>query len=170
MAVISEAMLSEATYANRLDAEFFDPSDIALISKLAAEKGVRLGDICEVFNGRTPEDYCEDGEVPIVRSGDLVSPFIYPGCEQNFLRAKISKWMVRLKTGDVLVSSIGMGSIGKISLVMDHGTFATVSEVTVLRSRSYPCEILFTYLTTMAGQHQINRQVTGATGQQHLLK
>jgi hypothetical protein len=38
-----------------------------------------------------------------------------------------------------------MGSIGKISLVMDQGIFATVSEVTVLRSSDYPCEVLFTY-------------------------
>lgn len=170
MAVISESYLSAVAAADRIDAEFFDPDDLALIEKLAEENGQRLGAVCHVFNGRTPEDYCDDGEVPIVRSGDLVAPFIYPGCDREFLRARKSAKLVALKTGDVLVSSIGMGSIGKISLVMDAGNFATVSEVTVLRAREYSPEVLFAYLTTNAGQRQINRQITGATGQQHLLK
>jgi type I restriction enzyme, S subunit len=115
-------------------------------------------------------EYVPNGQVPIVRSGDLVSSLIYPECRQDFLRAIVSPKLVYLKSGDVLISSIGMGSIGKISLVMDAGTFATVSEVTILRSKGYPPPVLFTYLTTRAGQRQINRQITGATGQQHLLK
>lgn len=170
MAILSEARLSDATAADRLDAEFFDPDDLALIKQLADAGGQRLGHVCEVLNGRTPEDYIDGGDVPIVRSGDLVAPFIYPGCNREFLRAEASIRLVRLQKGDVLVSSIGMGSIGKISLVMDAGNFATVSEVTVLRTTHYSPEVLFAYLTTHVGQRQIIRQVTGATGQQHLLK
>lgn len=170
MAVTSEGTWATAVASSRLDAEFFDPEDLALVKKLRREGGIALHTICDVLNGRTPTDYVEDGEVPIVRSGDLVAPFIYPDCGRPFLRAKQSPALVTLQAGDVLVSSIGMGSIGKISLVMDATGFATVSEVTILRSRNYPPELLFAYLTTTSGQRQINRQVTGATGQQHLLK
>lgn len=170
MAIISSANFSEAIEAGRLDAEFFDPDDLALIARLKADGGQALGSICDVLNGKTPEGYASDGEIPIVRSGDLVAPLIYPGCGVDFLRAPRTSKMVFLKTGDVLISSIGMGSIGKISLVMDSGSFATVSEVTVLRSKGYSPEVIFAYLTTNAGQRQINRQITGATGQQHLLK
>lgn len=170
MAVISKVRLLVAIAADRLDAEFFDPCDLALIKRLAEEGGQKLGEVCSVLNGRTPPDYFDDGEVPIVRSGDLVAPFIYPNNGRGFLRARSNPRLLTLKNGDVLVSSIGMGSIGKISLVMDAGDFATVSEVTVLRSKDYPPEVLFAYLTSPAGQRQINRQITGATGQQHLLK
>jgi type I restriction enzyme S subunit len=170
MAVISIGRLSGAQAESRFDAEFFDPADLALIKSLSQEGAQALGSICEVLNGRTPDDYFPDGDVPIVRSGDLVAPFIYPGCSHDFLRARSNPRLVPLQKGDVLVSSIGMGSIGKISLVMDAATFATVSEVTILRSKGYPPEVLFAYLTTEAGQRQILRQITGATGQQHLLK
>ena len=81
-----------------------------------------------------------------MRSGDLVAPLIYPECGRAFLRAAKSSRLLFLEEGDVLISSIGMGSIGKISLVMDADTFATVSEVTVFRSKGYPPEWLFTYL------------------------
>jgi len=169
MAIISSVNLSQAVAADRLDAEFFDPEDLSLIARLKNEGGQVLSIICEVLNGKTPA-YEPDGEVSIVRSGDLVAPLIYPSCSVDFLRAPRTSNMVFLQTGDVLISSIGMGSIGKISLVMDAGNFATVSEVTILRTRSYSAEVLFAYLTTNAGQRQIARQITGATGQQHLLK
>jgi hypothetical protein len=63
-----------------------------------------------------------------------------------------------------------LGSIGKISLVIDPTGLCTVSEVTILRDSVYPPEYLWAYLSTRAGLSQIEREVTGATGQQHLLK
>jgi type I restriction enzyme, S subunit len=170
MAIISNGRFSDAVGAERLDAEFFDPADLAIIERLKMKGAQPLGLISTVLNGRTPEAYSPDGGIPIVRSGDLVSPLIYRDCGREFLYATRTPRMVFLKIGDVLISSIGMGSIGKISLVMDASNFATVSEVTILRSTGYPQEVLFAYLSTKAGQRQIQRQVTGATGQQHLLK
>lgn len=170
MAIIGTARFCDIEEADRLDAEFFDPTDLALIERLRGTGGKPLGILCEVLNGRTPEYYSSDGAIPIVRSGDLASPLIYPGCACDFLRTDKAERLVYLMAGDVLISSIGMGSIGKISIVMDAGNFATVSEVTVLRSRGYPPEVIFAYLTTLAGQRQIIRQITGATGQQHLLR
>src|SRR4051812_43631002 len=99
MAVISRGKASEAQKAERLDAEFFDPADLALIKKLASEGGRPLGEICDVLNGRTPEEYSEKGETPIVRSGDLDAPFIYPECDRDFLRAKASSKLLPLKNG-----------------------------------------------------------------------
>lgn len=171
MAVISSARLSTSVESDRLDAEFFDPDDLKLIRRLGLAGGQPLGAVASVFHGRTPTAYLEDGGVPVVRSGDLSAPFIYPSCPRPFLRAAPRDDLVRLAPGDVLVSSIGLGAIGKISLVMDPGLFVTVSEVSIVRPHpSYAPEVLFAYLTTQAGQRQILRQVTGATGQQHLLK
>jgi type I restriction enzyme, S subunit len=170
MTVINIVSSKQVTAAERWDAEFFDPEDLHLIKRLEREGGQQLKAVCSVLNGKTPPGYVEEGGVPVVRSGDLVHPFIYPGVAEDFLLAPRGKNLVRVKTGDVLISSIGMGSIGKISLVLDAGSFVTVSEVTILRTKGYPAEILFAYLRTKSGQRQIARQITGATGQQHLLK
>jgi hypothetical protein len=53
---------------------------------------------------------------------------------------------------------------------MENANFVTVSEVTILRRYPFSPEFLFSYLLTAHGQAQIQRQISGATGQQHLLK
>jgi type I restriction enzyme M protein len=157
--------------ADRIDAEHFDPHDLKLIKQLLNNSGTRLGDVCgKILNGRTPAFYSDDGEDIVVRSGDLTAPLIYPTSNLDFLRTKHLQSAVHLKVGDVLISSIGMGSIGKVSLVMDAKDLITVSEVTILRDSSIAPEFLFAYLRSETGQRQINREITGATGQQHLLK
>ncbi len=173
MAIWDSILLSSSEEANRLDAEYFDPRDLKLIQAISMAGGKPLGGqdgICKILNGRTPQTYALDGTAQVVRSGDLTSAFIYPGGGKSFLRAIRTPGMVNLKAGDVLISSIGMGSIGKISLVMEATDLVTVSEVTVLRDSKVFPEFLFCYLRTAAGQRQIIREITGATGQQHLLK
>ncbi len=57
-----------------------------------------------------------------------------------------------------------------ISLVVKASSLVTVSEVTILRNCEHAPEYLFAYLSSSTGQAQIEREITGATGQQHLLK
>jgi type I restriction enzyme, S subunit len=171
MPVWSHVSLKAAQEADRIDAEHFNPEDLKFIKRLLDNGGVRLGGVCsQILNGRTPTFYLDDGEDIVVRSGDLTAALIYPTSNHDFLRTKHLPSAVRLKAGDVLISSIGMGSIGKVSLVMDATNMITVSEVTILRDSSIAPEFLFAYLRSEAGQRQINREITGATGQQHLLK
>jgi type I restriction enzyme, S subunit len=171
MAIWSTVSFKATQEAERFDAEHFDPDDLTLIQKLLRHGGMRLGQVCEkILNGRTPSFYSDDGDDIVVRSGDLTAPLIYPSSNHDFLRTKHLRSVVRLKVGDVLISSIGMGSIGKVSLVMDARNLITVSEVTILRDSSVAPQFLFAYLRSEAGQRQINREITGATGQQHLLK
>jgi len=171
MPVWSQVSFIAASEADRIDAEHFNPRDLKLINDLLNNGGVRLSDACgRILTGRTPAFYSEDGEDIVVRSGDLTAALIYPTSNGDFLRTKRLLSAVHLKVGDVLISSIGMGSIGKVSLVMDATNLITVSEVTILRDSSIAPEFLFAYLRSETGQRQINREITGATGQQHLLK
>jgi type I restriction enzyme, S subunit len=73
-----------------------------------------------------------------------------------------------LKRGDVLISSIGFGSIGKIQVFDKEGMFGTVSEVTVVRQNEFNPYYLAAFLPSQFGQMQIERYITGATGQLHL--
>jgi len=170
MAVWSSVEIEAVLGSNRIDADYFKPHDLEVIREIKASGGRELGNIATILTGRTPNDYADDGSLSVARSGDLVSPLIYPSCERPFLRAHPSRDRTALQKGDVLISSIGMGSIGKISLVVDPTNMITVSEVTVLRNAQVPPEFLFAYLASPTGQSQIEREITGATGQQHLLK
>jgi type I restriction enzyme, S subunit len=170
MAVWSTVSVASAMETDRFDGDYFKPSDLAAINLIRQKGGEPLSSLCTILMGRTPCDYDESGSLSVVRSGDLVAPLIYPMCERQFLRAHPSSDRIRLQCGDLLISSIGMGSIGKISLVADPANLITVSEVTILRNAKVAPEYLFAYLASSTGQAQIEREVTGATGQQHLLK
>ena len=170
MAFWSEASFSYALRADRFDGDYFRPDDLEAIVRMQQQGATELASLCTILNGKTPNGYDEDGNLAVVRSGDLIAPLIYPDCEQSFLRVHPRPDRVPLVQGDVLISSIGMGSIGKISLVVEATNLITVSEVTILRNCDYAPEYLFAYLSGSTGQAQIGREITGATGQQHLLK
>lgn len=170
MATWNTISLSSVSRAGRIDADYFRPDQMGMVRRMRQSGGSRLSSLGEIMTGATPKEYDEAGEVEVVRSGDLVAPLIYGGCGRPFLRAHLTPKLAMLRRGDVLISSIGMGSIGKISLVRNGEGLATVSEVTIVRSKRVSPEVLFAYLSGRTGQAQIEREVTGATGQQHLLK
>jgi prepilin-type processing-associated H-X9-DG protein len=158
------AMFSETLEANRLDAEHFQSKYLKVVKYLSAnwptEKIGRLG---EVLKGRSTGSYADTG-IPVIRSGDLndlddLSSLKY---------ASPSKQLFYLQQGDVCISSIGFGSIGKVQVFDKLGAFATVSEVTVVRQKRVNPYYLQIFLQSPAGQLQIERWITGATGQLHL--
>ncbi len=155
----------------RLDPQYFDPTNLEAVAELEVLGAAPLLDSCDVLSGGSPSGgYTEDGDWLVVRAGDLVAPLIYDDCRQAFLRCDDSTGMLTLEAGDVLISSIGLGSIGKVSLVMEARRLVTVPEVTVVRAPDERGPALFAYLRTPVGQQLLLREVTGATGQQHLLK
>jgi type I restriction enzyme M protein len=108
--------------------------------------------------------YAVAGDFPVVRSGD-VSPIFQP---QALLRSSDRANAFFLARNDILISSIGQGSIGKVQLFRTAGEFAAVSEVTVVRAPEEHVEATAAFLSGKYGQAQIARYVTGATGQLHL--
>ena len=169
MALWNSVDLTRAAEAGRLDAEYFRKIDLQRRQEILDGSGHELGNLAKVLNGRAAT-YDPTGAVRVVRACDLVSRLIYPDCGSDFMRARPDSRQVALSPGDVLISSIGMGSIGKISLVVDGTALVTVPEVTVIRDGGNATEWLFGYLASEEGQRQIDREVTGGTGQQHLLK
>ncbi len=159
-----ECSLRTAVESGRLDAEFFRTKFDALRDKLGEQSElVSLGDIALVTNGKTVP-YDENGTVPIVRSGDLSDI----SSHENLLRAIPSEDIFFLKKGDVLISSIGFGSIGKVQVFDLDIPCGAVSEVTVIRTDKINPYFLCSYLRSVAGQLQFERWTTGATGQLHL--
>lgn len=156
------AKFSDYAVEGRLDAQFHRPKFTDLF-RLHAKRFelFRLEGV--VLKGRTVS-YTDGGEIPIIRSGDLSDI----DDDARFLRAASSEPVFYLDRGDVLISSIGFGSIGKVQVFDKPGKFGTVSEVTVARQSTLNPYYLATYLRSMFGQMQIDRYITGATGQLHL--
>ncbi len=82
--------------------------------------------------------------------------------------ARSSEPVTYINRDDVLISSIGYGSIGKIQVFDKPGKYGTVSEVTIIRQNRLNPHYIVAFLRSKAGQYQIDRLITGATGQLHL--
>ncbi len=157
------APFSATASAERLDAEHFSPHVRAAVAHAERMDGVRLGAIGDVLKGKTPKGYTESG-VPVIRSGDLSDI----EDTASFKRTLPKQARFKLKRGDVLISSIGYGSIGKVQIFDHPEPHTTVSEVTVVRQSVLNPYYLQAYLASPPGQIQIESWVTGATGQLHL--
>ena len=148
----------------RLDSQFQSRTALEAIKKIHSVPHTTIGTIApRPLKGRNVS-YEEDGSFPVVRSGDI-SNFLQP---ENLLRSSTTKEAFFLEQNDVLISSIGQGSIGKIQLFRNEGKFAAVSEVTVVRLSQYEPAYVAAFLSSRYGQAQIERYITGATGQLHL--
>lgn len=156
---------SQLEGALRLDAEYYQPEYLEMFNKIKKLKFDNIGNVCNVLRGNTPKEY-GNYETPVVRSGDLSYEFIND--EENLLKTKNDN-IFFLKNNDVLISSIGFGSIGKVNIFNgSDNVFGTVSEVSVLRECKINSYFLWAFLASKFGQFQINREITGATGQLHL--
>ncbi|MCX6740320.1 MAG: restriction endonuclease subunit S [Candidatus Parcubacteria bacterium] len=150
--------------ALRLDPEYYQPEYLEYLNKIKKFKVISLGDAASILRGNTPKEY-GDFEVPIVRSGDLDSNFFLSG---DLLNAKDDN-IFYLRKNDILISSIGFGSIGKVNIFTGaNDSKGTVSEVTVIRESKINSFYIWAFLKSKYGQFQINREITGATGQLHL--
>ncbi|MFA6287284.1 MAG: restriction endonuclease subunit S [Opitutaceae bacterium] len=155
---------SEVTGGPRFDAEFHAPRYASLQAVLAKRFVLKsLGTLGEVLKGDTVP-YSDDGTIPIIRSGDLRDI----DDDDRFLRATPDAEIFELQRGDILISSIGFGSIGKVQVFDKPGRYGTVGEVTVIRQKELNPYYVAAYLRSRFGQMLIARYITGATGQLHL--
>jgi len=165
-AKINILKLSEVKNEDRLDSEYFQKSILKLVSKIEKLDNKKLVDLCSIKSGRTPS-YFDNGKIKVVRSGDLNKDLFID--QEKLLKTNEDR-LLFIENKDILISSIGRGSIGKINIYDSKEKLATVSEVNILRGSKINPYYLLMFLRTFFGQEQINREITGATGQQHLLK
>lgn len=155
---------SEAFSAGRIDAEYLHPQFQVLFADISRNFPLkRLSSLGRVTKGVSVE-YHPSGSIPIIRSGDLGNI----DNDESFLRSQPTEPIFRLRKGDILISSIGFGSIGKVQVFDKDGVFGTVSEVTVIRQEKLNPYYVAAFLRSRAGQMQIEQHITGATGQLHL--
>ena len=148
----------------RLDSQFQGKAALTAIERIRALPHHQISNFTErPLKGRSIP-YSEDGAFAVVRSGDISESFN----EAALLRSSSYSEAFFLRENDVLISSIGQGSIGKVQLFRNSGEYATVPEVTVVRVSGVSQPLVAAFLSGTYGQAQIERYITGATGQLHL--
>ncbi len=141
--------------SGRWDSQFHAPKVDAYLRRWAEQFELcTIGSLGQVTNGE-PVAYSENGTVPIIRSGDLSDI----DDDDRFLRAVEEASFFKLERGDVLISSIGFGSIGKVQVFDKLGIFGTVSEVTVVRQAELDPYFLAAILQSRPGKVQIERWI-----------
>lgn len=153
----------KAKEANRLDAEHFQPKYERIEEFIKKREHVTLGSLGKVLRGRNPGDYTEEG-IPVIRAIDLRNILD----TSTFLRCHPEKRLFYLSYGDILISSIGWGSIGKVATFTHQEQMVTVSEVSVIRQTKMQPIALQILLQSPLGQLQLECRITGSTGQLHL--
>lgn len=168
----------------RMDFEWNDPRHVEMerrLQEIAAAKGYEVHSLggqdglCDFISGRVGEEYVSEG-VPIIKvrnvtgeginwSADFVLRSFYQNNPASHLQAE-----------DVLVTTTGLGTIGRVDLLeVDdlerNGPCMTDGHVTTLRlkiPRRISPDFLVHYLRSPLGQMQMERYTVGCTGQTEL--
>ena len=160
---------SQLEGALRLDAEYYQPEYLNLISKIKSQKSKLLKEFAEkVFSGPfgstlKSESYQSKG-IPFIRIGDISDVFI---SRENLVYISESEnkriFSTHLNPGDIVFSKIG--TIGRLSVISEDLGQVNISEnnIGIRFSKLSPQEkvgLLF-FLLSKYGQLQILRSASG---------
>lgn len=165
--------------SGRMDFEWHDPRHVEMdrrVQQIVSAKGyiVRpLGGsngLCEFIGGKTGDKYVSAG-VPLLKVRNITNEGI--SWNTDFvLRLFYDKHPgSHLKHGDVLTTTTGLGTIGRVDLLDTDAPCMTDGHVTSLRlrpPRQMDPDFLVHYIRSPLGQMQMERYTVGCTGQTEL--
>ncbi len=151
----------------RLDAEYYQPEYLSLISKIKSQKSKILGDlakntICGPFGSAIlQEDYREAG-VPLIRVSDLNDWFVRDD-GLVFIEESLSEKMKRYQVidGDIVVSQ--RGTIAMFSRVTNIFPKWNISAnlISIKKSTQIDFDYLLAFLNSSYGINQLYRKLSG---------
>jgi len=169
MITFSIIQKSQLEGAMRLDAEYYQPEYLELVSKIKSQKSKLLKNFSDqVFSGPfgsmlKSESYRDNG-IPFIRIGDISDIFI---SRENLVYISEEEhkriFSTRLDPGDIVLSKIG--TVGRLSVISDDLRQVNISENNIgVRLSVLPPEertgLLF-FLLSRYGQSQILRNASG---------
>jgi type I restriction enzyme M protein len=165
----------------RIDFEWLDPRHEEMdkrLERLGKKDGYRLetiGDlvsrnVCEVVKGKTSEVYVSQG-VPIIKVRNVTNEGIIWKTAFVLKDFYDSNPRSHLKLKDILVTSTGVGTIGRVALLDKDIPCMTDGHVTALRilhEKEVLTSFLAHFLQSVFGQMQMEKYTIGSTGQTEL--
>lgn len=162
----------------RMDFEWHDPRHQEMESRLqeiATNKGYEVRSLggehglCDFVKGKGGDEYVSEG-IPIIKVRNVTGQGIDWDTDfvlKSFYAGRPSSHLHRQ---DVLVTTTGLGTIGRIDLLATDGCM-TDGHVTTLRLKTpqgISPDFLVHYLRSPLGQMQMERYTVGCTGQTEL--
>ena len=164
---------------SRMDFEWHDPRHIEMdrrLQQIVTKKGYKVrplggsNGLCRFVSGKTGDEYVSAG-IPILKvrnitgegidwNTDFVLQLFYNGHPES-----------HLQRGDVLTTTTGLGTIGRVDLLDSIDPCMADGHVTALRlhgPRLMDPDFLVHYLRSPLGQMQMERYTVGCTGQTEL--
>ncbi len=148
----------------RLDAEYYQPEFLSLISKIKNQKSKFLGDIGEVVYGTTPSGgVFEEKGIPFIRSQNfsllnISNDFVF--CPEDFHKQNKKSKVI---PGDILFAAVG-ATIGQLAIVQDEIKEANINQniaAVKIKDKKFNPYFVGLFFASYFGQLQIERLVTG---------
>lgn len=151
---------------DRIDANFY-VSRLGAIEELHRQYK-NLGDLCKFPRAKTPprELYFSSG-IPVIKLKNVSNYFLQLK-DTDFIPQSRYKEFIQPKTGDILITATGEGTIGRVGIFENGIKCVVTAEVMLVRSENINPYFLFAYLRSPHGRYQLERFARGSTGQTHL--
>lgn len=150
-----------------IHAEFFEPK-IQSFRKYAKNNNFqKLENYVNYIKRGTQPLYSENGKIPVLRSVNIRENGFTTDrqefVDENFYN---SKKQGQINYKDVLLTSTGVGTLGRCLINLNKNKFFIDGHITVLKNLSEILpEFLYIYLNSKYGQQQINILYKGTSGQ-----
>ena len=163
----------------RIDCEWHDPRHIEMNRRLQKILNKRkyvmrplggFGGLCKMVSGKTGPAYVSHG-APILKVRNITGEGIDWDTDYVLDMFFEANSQSHLKSEDVLVTTTGLGTIGRVDILNDDVRCMTDGHITALRiieSHEVSPDFLLHYLRSPLGQMQIERFTVGYTGQREL--
>ena len=149
----------------RLDAEYYQPEYLNLISKIKNQKSKLLAEIGEIVYGTTPSGgMFEQSGIPFIRSQNF-SNLLIDTSNLVFCSEKFNKQNKKsnIKPGDLLFAAVG-ATIGELAIVQDEVKEGNINQniarIIIIDKNINPYFVGL-FFASKLGQLQIERLVTG---------
>ncbi len=162
--------IAELNRMGRVDAEHFHPKNRRLREQLIKAGTMRLADFCPLPNRGVQPSFVPDGDVFVLASKAIRPQGVAP---VEDARTDIAFWSdaanekARVRNGDVLLNSTGVGTLGRASFYMGDTPAIADNHVAIIRPDEVVClpPYLSLFLNSPAGIAQSEMFQTGSSGQ-----
>lgn len=162
---------------SRVDYEWLDPRHKnmnIILGRMAKDRKYKddiLDSLCWLFDGKTANQYVTSG-IPIVKVRNVTGEGINWNTDYILRAFYEANPSIHLKRDDILITSTGEGTIGRVDILDQDIPCICDGHVTVLRVKDRDNKVLsrfvLYYLRSTFGQMQFERYTVGSTGQTEL--
>jgi type I restriction enzyme, S subunit len=160
------AQISEVVSEKRMNAEYFSPLVKKILSNKIFSDAKPLTNYFSIIRGQTPKKYLKEG-IAVLKTKAIRTPSIDYERVSDFAESPVGLTVVA--EGDLILASMGVGSLGRISYANNLKEKCVIDGTLRLLRRKIdaPKNIELPYLlflSSWVGQELIYRGIIGSTG------